>query len=780
MNSWKHNEYDKNALRDLADFLPSKVFDAHVHIYRTKDLNQKLDDLLMEKSEVSIGDWIEFTQDTFGDVPLGGLFMPFPSASGDIEASNNYLTAQLNDYNHEETNTYKGSILIAPGMSIDHVYECLECPHIVGFKPYHVYSTQKPTFQSNIDGFIPEWAYKIADEKGLAITLHMVKDGALADEDNYRHIVEKCTKYPNMKLILAHAARGFHGPNTVKGIKQLKGLQNVYFDLAAICEAAPIEAILREFGPTKIFWGTDLPVSIMRGKYLTLGDSFLSDFDGVIKKDSKIKINLLQVMIESLRAFKEAAHYYCLNKDDLEDIFYNNAAKLFGIIEKTTNLNQDLYKHAKTIIPAGTQLLSKRPEMLAPDQWPAYFKEAKGCEVIDIDGKHYYDMYTNGIGACMLGFADPDVTKAVIRRINLGSMCTLNPPEEVELAERLIDIHPWAQQVRYARTGGETAAVAVRIARATTQKSMVAISGYHGWHDWYIAGNLGETEAQKDKLLENMTSLGVPKELRKTTIPFLQNKGLQNADNMIKEFDDVIREYGDKLAAVVMEPCRHHDPAPGYLEHIRKETKKRGIILIFDEITIGFRRNFGGAHLGFGINPDMAVFAKSLGNGHPVGAVIGTSAAMDGANDAFISSTYWTESVGPVAALATIKKHESMGVARHVDMIGRLVQGKWAYYGKKHNLPMTVEEGYPCLANFVFNHSLSKELTTLYTQQMLKRGFLANPHIYTTLAHTPKIVDLYGDAIDEVFGELSLWLQKGTVSDMLEGPVKHSGFQRLL
>ena len=132
--------------------------------------------------------------------------------------------------------------------------------------------------------------------------------------------------------------------------------------------------------------------------------------------------------------------------------------------------------------------MSKRPEMFAPDVWPAYFSKAKGCEIWDIDGNHYYDMSTNGIGSCILGYADPDVTEAVVRRIKDGSMSTLNPPEEVELAERLCQIHPWAQQVRLARTGGEVAVVAVRIARATTKRSKIAVCGYHGWHDWYLGG----------------------------------------------------------------------------------------------------------------------------------------------------------------------------------------------------------------------------------------------------------------------------------------------------
>ena len=159
----------------------------------------------------------------------------------------------------------------------------------------------------------------------------------------------------------------------------------------------------------------------------------------------------------------------------------------------STATNQDaqaLYRLAKTLIPGGTQLLSKRPELYAPEQWPSYYREARGCEVVDVEGRRFIDMTGMGIGSCPLGYADPDVTAAVVRRVQNGSMCTLNNPEEVELAQLLVQLHPWADNVRFARTGGEAMAVAVRIARAKTGRDLVAICGYHGWHDWYLAANL--------------------------------------------------------------------------------------------------------------------------------------------------------------------------------------------------------------------------------------------------------------------------------------------------
>ena len=434
------------------------------------------------------------------------------------------------------------------------------------------------------------------------------------------------------------------------------------------------------------------------------------------------------------------------------------------------NKTQELYKKAKALMPGGTQLLSKRPELYAPDQWPGYFKKASGCEIWDLDDKRYYDMTTNGVGACLLGYGDPDVTAAVVERVKNGSNCSLNPPEEVALAERLLDIHPWAEQVRFARGGGEIASVAVRIARATTDRPVVAISGYHGWTDWYLAVNLGESDALRGHLLPGLEPLGVPVNLRDTSLAFHSNN--------IEEFDRIIADYGDKLAAVVMEPCRGKDPEPGFLEHVRAEASRVGAILIFDEVSVGWRLCFGGSHLKFGVTPDMAIFAKALGNGHPIAAVIGTKAAMEGAHSSFISSTYWTEGAGPAAALATLDKMEKTKVWEYVAGAGARVKEDWKELGEKHGLPVSVPDGYPCLASFAFTEN-SAALKTLYTVLMLGQGFLGNTTIYATLAHTPDILDTYRIAIDAVFGKISDHIKAGDVEEAIGGPVCTSGFTRL-
>jgi len=311
---------------------------------------------------------------------------------------------------------------------------------------------------------------------------------------------------------------------------------------------------------------------------------------------------------------------------------------------------QELYERGRELIPGGTQLLSKRPELYAPGLWPAYFKSAKGIEVTDLDGRVFSDFATMGIGACVLGYGCEAVDEAVIARIRGGSTCTLNAPEEVALAEKLVALHTWADQVRFTRSGGEAMAVAVRIARAITGRSVVAVCGYHGWSDWYLAANLTGGDALGGHLLPGLEPAGVPVELTGTTFTFRYNQ--------LEELQAIVAQHGARLAAIVMEPMRYVQPSDAFLEKVRATADRLGAVLIFDEITNGFRANLGGSHLRLGVNPDIAVYAKALGNGYPIGAVVGHGAVMDGAQRAFISSTSWTEGIGSTAALATLAEME--------------------------------------------------------------------------------------------------------------------------
>ena len=435
--------------------------------------------------------------------------------------------------------------------------------------------------------------------------------------------------------------------------------------------------------------------------------------------------------------------------------------------------SQALYEHAKQIMPGGVQLLSKRPEMFAPGQWPNYAVKAKGCALWDLDGNKYYDFTTNGIGACLLGYANEHVTNAVVERVKNGCMTSLNAPEEVQLADKLIELHPWAESVRFARTGGETCAIAVRIARATTKRSVVAICGYHGWSDWYLACNLGDSDQLDGIHLPGLKPAGVPTHLRGSAVTF--RAGDKEA------FDKIIAEYGDQLACVIMEPFRSEVPEKEWLQYINDEAHRVGALVIYDEISIGWRFCLGGSHRVLGVNPDIATFAKAMGNGHPIGAVIGTRAAMDGAEDSFISSTYWTEAVGPAAALATIEEMERTKAWEKVAEVGTTVQKDWAEMAAKHGIEVHVS-GVPCLSHFDFNE-YKQELKTLFSVLMLKEGFLASNSFYPTTEHTDEILELHRAALDKVFAQIAEVLKKGTKEAILEaigGPVCQAGFARLL
>ena len=431
---------------------------------------------------------------------------------------------------------------------------------------------------------------------------------------------------------------------------------------------------------------------------------------------------------------------------------------------------QELYQKAKTLIPGGTQLLSKRPELHLPDLWPSYYTRTRGVEVWDLDGRRYIDMSMNGIGANVLGAADPDVNAAVHAAVDAGTMSTLNCPEEVELAQLLCEIHPWAGMSRFARCGGEAMAVAVRIARAHTGREKIAFCGYHGWHDWYLSANLAEDDVLDGHLLPGLAPKGVPRGLTGTMLPFRYNK--------LDELEQIIARQGNEIAAITMEPMREHGPEGDFLKKIRALATRIGAVLIFDEVTSGFRMNCGGIHLTLGVDPDIAVFAKALGNGYPSAAIIGRKTVMESAQQTFISSTNWTERIGPVAALATIKKFRSHHVHEHLIRIGTLVKEGWKTAAVKASLPLEVS-GIPPLGHFSITGEHGQAARTLFTQHMLEQGFLAGSAFYATYAHTEEHVALYLKAVEEVFAICAKALKRGSVEQELNGPIAHAGFRRL-
>jgi len=434
------------------------------------------------------------------------------------------------------------------------------------------------------------------------------------------------------------------------------------------------------------------------------------------------------------------------------------------------NTGVELWKEAKGIIPGGNQLLSKRSEMFLPDQWPSYYKRAKGCEIWDLDDNHYYDFAQMGVGSCILGYADDDVNGAVIDAVNNGSMSSLNSFEEVQLAKTLIEMHPWAEMVRFTRTGGEACAVAIRIARAATGRSKVAFCGYHGWHDWYISSNLGSLSNLDEQLLPGLKPAGVPRELYDTALPFRYN----NLEDLLK----LVQKNGKDIAAIIMEPQRSTAPNPEFLKGVRDIARQVGAVLIFDEVTSGFRMNVGGIHLILGVHPDLAVFGKALGNGFPIAAIIGKREIMDNAQNSFISSTFWTERIGYVAALATIKKIKEHGIPAQLVKWGDRINEIWKLAAGKHGINIHIS-GISPLTHIEFNYKEKLAIQTLYAQILLEKGFLLGASVYATAAYNDQVLDGFAQATDEAFHIISHAIEKGDVVMRLKGGIKHSGFARL-
>lgn len=429
----------------------------------------------------------------------------------------------------------------------------------------------------------------------------------------------------------------------------------------------------------------------------------------------------------------------------------------------------DLYLRAKRLIPGGTELLSKRPEMFLPDGWPSYYSRCKGARVWDLDGREYLDFATMGVGACVLGYADDDVDAAVVECVREGSMCSLNAPEEVLLAERLVALHPWAEMARFSKTGGEACAIAVRIARAASGRTRVAFCGYHGWHDWYLSANIGDASNLDGQLLPGLDPAGVPRELKDTAVPFFYND--------LASLEAVVDRFGD-IGVIIMEPVRGHVPEPGFLAGVREIATRIGAVLIFDEVTSGFRVNMGGVHLTLGVEPDIAVFGKALGNGYPISAVIGRASVMDAAQGSFISSTFWTERLGYVAALACLDKTERLDVPSHLVAAGKRIKSAWSAAAGSFGIDVHVS-GLDALSHLEFKTDDALAAGTLFTQAMLDRGFLAGASAYSTLAYDDEALDAYAAAVRESFAEVSDALAGAGARAALRGGVRHAGFKRL-
>lgn len=429
---------------------------------------------------------------------------------------------------------------------------------------------------------------------------------------------------------------------------------------------------------------------------------------------------------------------------------------------------QKLWRRAKHVIPGGNMLLSKRAEMFLPDMWPAYFSKAKGCKVWDLEGNEFIDMSIMGVGTNTLGYGHPEVDEAVVRTLKAGNMSTLNCPEEVYLAEKLIDLHPWAAMVRFARSGGEANAVAIRIARAASGRDKVAICGYHGWHDWYLSANLTDDNNLDGHLLPGLEPKGVPRNLKGTVFPFNYN--------CFDELEKLVDTHD--IGVIKMEVVRNVEPENNFLQKVRQLATDRGIVLIFDECTSGFRETLGGLHKKYGVEPDMAMFGKAMGNGYAISATIGRREVMEAAQSTFISSTFWTERIGPTAALKSLEVMEREKSWATITQIGLKIRERWKQLAERHDLAIS-HWGLPALTGFTIQSDNMLAYKTLITQEMLANGYLAGNCVYVCIDHQPDIIDGYFDSLDPVFKLVKECEEGRDVFSLLNGHVCHSGFKRL-
>lgn len=430
---------------------------------------------------------------------------------------------------------------------------------------------------------------------------------------------------------------------------------------------------------------------------------------------------------------------------------------------------QELYKKAKGLIPGGTMLLSKRPEMFLPENWPSYFSKAKGCTLWDLDGKEYIDMTIMGIGTNTLGYGNNEVDKAVSEVVQKGNMSTFNCPEEVYLAEKLVQLNPWADMVRFARSGGEANSVAIRIARAASGKDKVAICGYHGWHDWYLSANHNNGDDLSSHLLGGLSPKGVPKSLKDTVYPFHYND--------FEELQEIVKN--EEIGVIKMEVVRNFGPEDNFLQKVRDLATKNKIVLVFDECTSGFRETYGGIYKKYGVEPDIAMFGKTIGNGYALTAVVGRREVMEAAQTSFISSTFWTERIGPAAALKTLEVMDKVKSWEIITKQGRKVQKGWKELAQNHKLKISIS-GIPSLSTYSFNSDKALEYKTYLTQEMLSKGFLASTNFYACTEHSDEYINMYFNALDDIYHTISQCEKdEKNINDLLEGPVCHSGFKRL-
>jgi glutamate-1-semialdehyde 2,1-aminomutase len=429
-----------------------------------------------------------------------------------------------------------------------------------------------------------------------------------------------------------------------------------------------------------------------------------------------------------------------------------------------------LWQEAQKLIPGGSQLLSRRPQLFAFGVSPIFAEKSEGAYFWDVDGNRYLDM-TMSVGAVLLGYCDPDADKAFDGQQRKGTIFPLVPPVEVETARLLTEVVPCAEMVRFGKSGGEANAVAVRIARAYTGRTKVAFCGYHGWHDWYIAANLDHSRCLDSHLLPGVEARGVPPELRGTAVPFEYN----NIDSLKTVFENNKGE----IACVIMEASRISLPQPGFLQKVKDLTGQHGALLIFDEIVTGFRLALGGAQEFYGVVPDLATLGKTIANGYPLSAIIGRREIMGISKDLFISSTFWDDAASLAAATAVITKMRNLRVAEHISCLGQRYANEWLELARRYRVEAQIA-GNPASTTTIFKATgnlTQRQQTTLYIQEMARRGVFSSGGLNVCYAHQDAEIDKILAAADDALAVIRKALDASDGSKYLIAEEQRALFQ---
>ena len=415
-------------------------------------------------------------------------------------------------------------------------------------------------------------------------------------------------------------------------------------------------------------------------------------------------------------------------------------------------INSDkLYKKALKIIPYGSQTYSKGVKAFSDGVSPKFLAKGKGCEVWDVDGNKYID-FVMGNQPLILGYADPDVNRAVTKQLSLGSTFSVSNKLEIDVAELLVKHIPGAEGARFGKHGADATSIAVRLARAITKRDHLAFCGYHGWHDWFV----GTTDLNG----------GVPK--------FNEQLAHSFSYNDIESLEKIFKKYKNKISCVIMEPITVNGPKSGnndsmrwcdfdkkqnFLTQVKALCKKNRALLVFDEVVTGFRYDIGGAQKMFGITPDLGCFAKAMSNGIPLSAITGKKKYMKYLEKTFFSFTYGGDCVGLAAAKATINKIDKKNVIDHLYKVGSRLKKGMNELIKIYDLEEMLEcSGYPCRSIMTIKKfgKYKKPLITksLIQQELMFRGVLWSQYHSICYSHKNSHIDKSLNAFEDAFKKL--------------------------